>query len=325
MGVAEEPQQTLTVSDVFRLIAGAKWLTAVCVATLVVIAVIISATGAKTYRVQYIVEPVQRQGNALGSLFNQISMLRVGSSEPAEFDTYLQLLTSKRLADRIVATTPLLRKIFDKDWDPSTHQWKQRTFAELGLLQRANILLGGSMPRPPDSFALAEYLDARLQVLEMSDRTHYSVTIDTRDPGTAQQLLGALHAGANQIMKETQYATSRQEKAYLLDQLKGTTNNDDRTILLQLLSRIETEIISTSAQGDYAGRIVDGPNIDPVPVFPRPMRYIEFAIIGGVLLGISLAIFTPLSDEKLFRGFNALRRRRARPSADRVQRVRPAE
>jgi uncharacterized protein involved in exopolysaccharide biosynthesis len=87
------------------------------------------------------------------------------------------------------------------------------------------------------------------------------------------------------------------QRDHLKEQLVTVTITDYRGMLLQLLARVEAQIMASSSEAEFAAEIADGPFVNPVPVFPRRRLFLIMAVIGGSILGLLLVVFTPLSDD----------------------------
>ena len=177
-------------------------------------------------------------------------------------------------------------------------------------------LLGIRTVRAPDVDTLQGYLQDRLSVQPVAGSSLISISIDSADPDTSIVLLRALHKSANDIVREKRLERSVAQKRHLLEELTTTTVSDYRQVLLDLLRRVETTVMTASMGGQYASVVVDGPVTQSRPVFPAPVLFIEMGIAGGVVLGLFLVVFLPVSDEKLMAFLYRLRTRRRSLSTD---------
>jgi uncharacterized protein involved in exopolysaccharide biosynthesis len=291
-----------SILDLVRIILNGKLVILAVIAVFVAAAMYVSFTGTRQYRVSYIVSPAQNQSDPLKSMFSAFDILG-GKSQSPDFAMYLELLTTTTLAERITARGDLLQRLFPNDWDPQKKAWKPVTFWHVSMSRKIGMLLGRKPWNPsefstdhPTAFTLASYVNKYLSVVPLADKVHYAVSIDSPDPQTSLELLRALHAGANDMVRESRLQSAQMQKAHLMSELATTSVTDYRTILQQLLSRVETSIMMSGVQGQYAAQYVEYPYISPIPVFPKPKQYIVFAIIGGLVAGTVLVLFTPLND-----------------------------
>ena len=275
----DEFMQRVTIADIFRLLMNGRYVTLCVIAIFVALALFVSLTSPKVYRATYIVAPADNSSDALRGMLSQIPLFSSSHTESPDFTTYTSLLFSERVAERIAARHDLVEKIFP------------------GGLK----LSGPDNAHKALSLAIAGYLNRNLSLTETKFASEYAVVIDSTDPALALELLKIVHSEANNIVRETRLRRGQLERAHLMEQLNQTTVADYRTMLLQLLSRVENQIMTSSMPGDFAAVIVDGPYVLPGPVFPRPMLFLELAVIGGVVVGFLLVVFTPLSDDILRR------------------------
>ena len=311
-----EGEGGLSIGQIFGLIAGGRRVIALLVAVFVTIAVLISVFGVREYRTAFVAmsaptadDPTRQTGISVGILGQQ--------TKTPDWEMYLALLTSNEMAKRLIATTDILQRLFPKQWDAVEKRWiTEPGFEARGMGGKVKWLLGIRTVRAPDVDTLQGYLQDRLSVQPVAGSSLISISIDSADPDTSIVLLRALHKSANDIVREKRLERSVAQKRHLLEELTTTTVSDYRQVLLDLLRRVETTVMTASMGGQYASVVVDGPVTQSRPVFPAPVLFIEMGIAGGVVLGLFLVVFLPVSDEKLMAFLYRLRTRRRSLSTD---------
>ena len=280
--------------DIFRLIYRGKVIILLTVIACVALAEYVSRNSENVYRVSYVVTATDTTSDPLRGLTSPLSLLSGRGAEPQDFQIYLSLLTSEQVAKWVWLNHEDLRRVVPSKWLPDAPAPK------------------GTDPAALMQFALADYLKKSLSVASTDyTSSQYTVLLDTREPAPTLQLLQLLHERANDIARGMRMERAQAQREHLLRQLEQTRIADYRQTLLQLLGRVETQITTSTVPGEYAATIVDGPNINPIPVFPRPSLFFKLAVIAGLVFGFLLVVFTPLTDSVFMRPFK--RNTRSRP------------
>jgi len=293
--------ENLSIRQIFRLIAGG-WRTVLALTVIgVLIAVFIQLTSTRQYRSYYDVMPTPVSDDPTRANMG-ISLDVLGrQSKTPDWEMYQSLLTSTTLAQRLIDKTSLLQELFSGDWDPVKREWRTDVdFWSAPLIGKVSWLMGNRKKRAPDKFALQAYLRKNVSISVIPDTTQVRVSIDSPDPKTSLQLLFALHQTANDMVREVHLTRALGQRANLLEELKTTQISDYRQTLLAILSRVETNVMTASIKGQYAGLLVDGPVSGPFPVFPVLKLLLELAVAAGAVGGLILIVFFQISDAMLF-------------------------
>jgi len=301
--------EDLSIRHIFRLIAGG-WRTVIALTIVcVLIAVCIHLTSTRLYRSYYEVMPTPVADDPTRPNMG-ISLDVLGrQAKTPDWEMYQSLLTSTTLAQRLIDKTSLLQELFPGDWDPVKRGWNTDIeFWSTSPTGKINWLMGIRKKRAPDKFALQGYLRKYISLSPVPDTNQVRVSIDSADPVTSLKLLVALHQTANDMVREAHLTRALGQRANLLEELKTTQVSDYRQTLLAILGRVETNVMTASIRGQYAGLLVDGPVSGPFPVFPVLKLLLELAIAAGMVGGLILVVFFQVDDAMLFGQGRGLRR-----------------
>ena len=301
MASEDTASEDLSIGQIFRLIVGG-WRTVVALTIIcVIVAVLIQLIATRQYRTYYDVMPAPVSDDPTRANMG-ISLDVLGrQAKTPDWEMYQSLLTSTTLAQRLIDKTSLLQELFPSDWDPVKREWRTDVdFWSAPLTGKISWLRGKRTKRAPDKFALQAYLRKDLSVSPVPDSTQIRISIDSPTPKTSLNLLFALHQTANDMVREAHLTRALGQRANLLEELKTTQISDYRQTLLTILSRVETNVMTASIKGQYAGLLVDGPVSGPFPVFPVFKLLLELAVAAGMVCGLILIVFFQVSDAMLF-------------------------
>lgn len=301
--------ERLTFKGILELVLHGWRVIATFTCLCVLISLFVSARSQEQYRAYYIAIPASANSDALRSTSLPLSLLG-GASRSPDWDMYQSLLTSTTLAQRLATKTNLLKELFAGRWDAGRQSWKPSpSFWQLSLGGKFNALFVPRYKGVPDKYALQGYLRAALSIQAVPESSTIMVSIDSPDPDISLKLLRAVHENSNDIVREERLTRALGQREHLLGELRTTSVADYTAMLQQLLSRVESDIMTASFRSQYAAVIVDGPASPPDPVFPRPFLFLQLALIGGVVLGLILVIFTPITDALLVMWWQKIRRK----------------
>lgn len=201
-----------------------------------------------------------------------------GSSDP--FDEYTSLLTSNRLAERLVRKDNILPLIFPEQWDAARQRWLPRD----SFLDQKIDYLKGLLRRPikpaPDEDDLTKYFKKYLLVDSSLETSFDTVSLRYRSREGAERLLGLILREADNIIREDKRRDVAARIAYLDSALQHVNLADQKPELIAILSEQEQEMMMVESDHLYASELIDTPHAPLTPTSPSPIidGLIAFAV-----------------------------------------------
>jgi uncharacterized protein involved in exopolysaccharide biosynthesis len=246
------------------------------------------------YQATILVAPVSRQSNSglLNSLSSAVSQigglgslsgLSISGGESDKAVT-IATLQSKALTEQFIESNNLLPILFGDLWDPIDKRWRINDPRKIPTLWRGE-----------------QYFAKHVRSVTEDVRTGLvTVTITWRDPRLAAQWANQLIKLTNDTLRSVATSESEKNIAYLNSEVGKTNVVQLRDAIYTLMeNEIKQEMI---ARGDdqYALRIVDPAEAPERPASPRPTLWVIGGCIGGLLLGLLMAIALSGSAQKQF-------------------------
>lgn len=221
-------------------------------------------------------------GGGLGGIAKHLhvggALGQEGSSDP--FDEYSSLLTSNRLADRLVHKDNILPLIFPEQWDAAHHRWLPRD----SFFDQKIDYLKGLLRRPikpaPDEDDLTKYFKKYLVVDSSLETSFDTVSLRYRSREGAEQLLALILREADNIIREDKRRDVAARIAYLDSALQHVSLADQKPELIAILSEQEQEMMMVESDHLYASELIDMPHAPLTPTSPSPIidGLIAFAV-----------------------------------------------
>lgn len=215
-----------------------------------------------------------------------------------EFEKFRLLLTSSIVAASVERDhrKPVLSMMFDGEWNAASGRWVRPSGPISLVKQGLDILFGLPSWAPPNAETLAAKLKKNVHINRVPESDLIELTFASRDPDFARNLLGWLYVEADRRLRKTALAQSRQELNYVNRKLQTVTVQEDRAALTQLVFQLEQKIMLTQSNQPYAAMVVDGPTVPNLPDSPKPVWFIVFGILFGIMLGSITAVVVDLME-----------------------------
>ncbi len=206
------------------------------------------------------------------------------------FMRFKELLTSVRLAERLMESDDIVRKLFSREWDPDTRTWQRPTGLSYEIKQGIKSLFGLGTWRPPSPHRLAAYLEKKVVFGTKKGSTTVTLTYSHTDRDFALAFLLRIFREADRLQRTDGIAQAQVKRDFLADRLQRTTLSELRSLLITMMGEIEKQEMLLAEELPYAAELVDRPFVTDQPTSPRPTLILPLFAFGGVLLGI-LAVF----------------------------------
>ncbi len=237
---------------------------------------------------------------ALGRLGGLASLagvqMRQGNEGATPFELYLDRMQSRAIAEKLAKDPRILQTVFEREWDPASGRFTERT----GLLRPVRTLLyglaGQSLPEwtPPGAERLQTYLEKTVAITPPGpkDPPITTLSVRARDGAFAVYLLERLHAQADADVRAAQLERARQYAAHLAEKLAATQIAEHRVSLSEALLEQERAIMMATGSGDFAAIPLERPTTNSRPVSPQVLPALALGVAGGLffgLLGVAVA------------------------------------
>jgi hypothetical protein len=212
----------------------------------------------------------------------------------SNFERFTYLLHSPELAEWQIKRRNILQLLFPEKWDPNQKSWRAPSGIGAEFKQALAWVTGDIFWHPPDAFSVVDEYDRHLEVRRIASGASMAeesglvrLTYSDTDPTRATEVLGALVADANEMLRADAAARAAIQSEYLREKLKDVSVQEYRETLQKLLSEQEQTLMLTSSRLPFAAQPVSGQSVPPKET---PRRTLLFTLIGAAL-GFSLSYF----------------------------------
>jgi uncharacterized protein involved in exopolysaccharide biosynthesis len=207
------------------------------------------------------------------------------------FDLYREGLKSRAAADRLAQIPSLMQRVFEDQWSEKEGVWHEPPSEFRPILNFLRSILGIPVKpwSPPTGEQVYEILQRQLDVIQDTKSPIVVVTIEQSDPGTGAELLLALSDTVDRTLRERALARADQYITYLTQQLNRVTASEIRQALIENLSQQEKIRMMANAGRSFVSDVFSGPSVSPYPSSPNVSLVLGFALVFGVITGLSLA------------------------------------
>lgn len=265
---------------VAKLWARRTWLI-VSTAVLTIASVVYALTSERVFRATTVLASAKAGGtqSALSSVLGQVGGLAslagidLGMKGP-DTEEALAVLRSREFTVRFFEDEHVLRKIYYKDWDERTQQWKPGV-------------------KPPSIARAFEYFDRDVRQIIQNRKTGLiSVQIEWRDRVEAAKWANELVQRLNEEMRKRAIEDSNLSIEYLHKELESTSVVATRESINRLIEVQIKQRMLANVNQEYAFRIIDKavvPEADE-PVKPRRRKIVAAGMLLGFVLGAMLIL-----------------------------------
>jgi hypothetical protein len=286
-----------TQREVLTAILRRWWL--VCLCALGGLAYGIDSLHSEAYRypVQMEVTPAQRgtTSNVGGGLAALVNIALPSGDNGSDFQLYLDLLTSRNIADELAKDPKLMRTLFGGDWDEATQSWREHPDTRrIPVAMKAfwEFLGYPSVAwHAPDGETMLAFLVSNIKV-EQDPRKSYmaKIVMNYGDKDFAIQFLTKLHKTADQMLRERAIKRTTDYIEYLSSTLSKVTVAEHRLAIVQALSEQEKAAMVAKSNSPFAAEILEEPWANSYPSFPQTFQTLARWAFIGALLGSALAL-----------------------------------
>lgn len=261
------------------------------------VAVLLAALALKLkeplYEAGMTVAPASRDLAAAGRLVAELDQYAglVGLAQtPGRFepvstlDRYLALLTSTKVAERLIDDPSLAAALVGAERDEQSGDWQPPDGLADRIRQAIFSFFGFPTWQEPGPAALAARLASLLEVKGTSGI--HRLTVNLSEPELGVRLLGAMHEAADDILRSAALAETRRQIAELeaqLDEQPAPTRRDALEALLE--SRYQTAALLEIDQ-PYAAMVIDAPAASGWPSSIDPRLVLALAAFVGAIVGL---------------------------------------
>ena len=212
-----------------------------------------------------------------------------GSSQPvAPFDAFQSTLTSTVLAEHLVQNQDLMHRIFYNDWNAQDRKWEEPPGVISKLKDFARLILNLPGWHPPDAESVTLYLSHNLEIEPMPGSSLVQLSFEFEDPAAARDLLAAIYADSESIVKNMDYVQSTR----LISMMDASVTDESslpesaKQDLFTFLSQEYQIKLLTTAKIAYAAGVFDPLYVTPRPTWPRPLPVFLIGALAGLLAGL---------------------------------------
>jgi len=209
------------------------------------------------------------------------------------FDEYSSLLTSNRLAERLIRNDHILPEIFPEDWDPLHRRWLPRDGFIRHSVDYMKLLLRRPIKMAPDQDDLKKYFETNLIVEPSLETSFATISFRFRNPAGAERLLGIILREADNIIREDKRRDVAARIAFLNTALEHLSLADQKPELIDILSNQEQEMMMIESDHLYASTLIDSPHAPVKPSSPSPIIDTAIAIVMACLAWLGIVRMTP--------------------------------
>jgi uncharacterized protein involved in exopolysaccharide biosynthesis len=280
-----------------------KVVIAFCVVALVAVTAAFCVVVTPRYGASAVIAPVASasgESQNLAMLSGIASIAGLGTATPetiSEFQKFEQILSSVRLAERLEERYGLLEEIFANEWDEATRSWHPPSGFISTARQTLREMFGLPAWEPPSPRRLAEYFAQNVQITEVDRTAIKKVSFQHPDRDFALRVLLILCKEADDMLREIARADITNTVEYLRSRMGDTDVVEYRASLTNLLSAQERMLMFINTNGAYAADFLDEPAASDVPVFPNVELFLVLAVLGGLFVGIVLALMLDMAAE----------------------------
>lgn len=293
--ISDTAPQEVALGDVLSLLRDGWWrIAAACVACLF-LAMLYLKFADRRYESALSVTPVSGSAglpSGIGGLASIAGIRVPGSDSQTQFELFLEGLTTRESAERLVRRHPeLLPKMFPGEWDADTRQWKQPTGVVPGTVRAVKGVLGMETGyRRPDGARVQQWLAREIAISKARDQRLTVVSLVSRDPEFGRELLAALHLEGDSMLRERAVERANDYIAYLSGKLGEVTVADYRQTLVDALAEQEKTRMMASSDLPFAADPFGPPSTPDRPASPQPVLVILIALGLGLVLGVLLVL-----------------------------------
>ena len=230
------------------------------------------------------------------SVLGQSLGLNVGRAEFDDFQHFIEILTSVKLAQRLERDEQLSKRIFA--YDKEAEEFIRPKGPVTSLRYFLNWVFGQPAWTEPSNHELAGYLKSKFILEQERDTRVITISYVHVSRSFAEELLSISIQTADAILREEEMARNAARHAHLERRLAAEVRQTNRTLVSKLLLDAEQRLMLASVDPAFGARVIDGPTSASKPYSPNVLINLLFAAIVGFMTGVAVIVIRLLMFEK---------------------------
>ena len=237
--------------------------------------------------------PVERSGTSISRNLSGLASLagiNLASEPTSQFKLALETMKGRDVASVIARDQNMMRRMFPKEWNRDTHQWREPV-DPLGDIKTALKHLIAIPVHPwsrPGPAEAQQFVDKHLVANE--DKQHGTATavMSTEDPALARDLLGLVYSATDDHLRNRMDLRTTRYVAYIARKMNEVTLNEHRQALAQALSDQERTLMMVRSGQPFSAEPLGQITVATRPTWPNvPLVLGAGLVLGG---GVGTAI-----------------------------------
>lgn len=279
------------------------------------LAFIVIAQRGPTYTATMIVTPstedalnkVQFYGNSYSFADDDPILGRFGAGKPNQFDHFIVLLDSNRIAEVLEERHGASRLLFPHLWDRENQTWRRPEGLAFEFKAFARGIFGYPEWQPPRAKNVRQYLQKHLDVSPLSRGAMRAVSLSGKDPEHLAAILMWLFQDTSALLRDERNAALRNNIAYLQDRLGQARIDIYRESLISLLADQERQLMLSQTDQPFGAVLLEPPVTPEAPSGPDPLLILAVAALAGLCLGGLLVLSVTLPRRRSAAALRAAR------------------
>lgn len=233
-----------------------------------------------------------------GSIARKI--LGGSSNNSDDFNEYLQLLTSTKLANVLIQKDHILQILYYEKWDENKHSWKKGNRNYIAIIKEK---IGVPTKETPDVDDVVSFLERSLSVEPsttnkkskasslISGSSYQTVTLKYKNHDTAVYLLNLILAEADNIIRGDLHDNVCSRLRYLNKLTADEVLTDKREALISVISGQEQLKMMLEVDPRFAISLIIPPYASLMPVSHGLSYYVALSIGLSFLIWVCLVSF----------------------------------
>ena len=211
------------------------------------------------------------------------------------FKLYVASLQSPAAAAILARQPALLREMFPHDWSERDGKWEEPQSALRPFTNAIKSLLGVDIVpwSPPSTARVFDYLHDQVQIVQDDKSSVVTLKIESDDPKAASDVLVALNAAGDAIIRKRSLSRAQGYIKYITDTLPTVTVSEYRSALIQQLNDQVGIRMMAGAGVPFVSDVLSPPLVSPKPTSPSSIGVLILGFFFGCVFG---ALFAVLAD-----------------------------
>jgi hypothetical protein len=241
------------------------------------------------------------RSGGLGQLSNLAALAGANVQSPGDdyFERYRYLLTSNQVADVVAADLPIMKRLYPRHWDERHQVWRPPDDALSTLKRGTKILLGFSPWHPPNGEDVHHLLQKAMTVSQDQKNSFITLLVHHKDRETVGLLAAKVHALADRMVRDQALALAQDRIKYLDQKIRNETVQDYRQLLVTLLGKEETSLMTLLADKEFSAETLDPVHVPRKPVSPKPIIVLALALALSLVIGVVVAVVLEITGYKM--------------------------